>query len=398
MRQLLSKVRKSQATPGKPTKSEVDRDEPTLEKAENLLAEVGNKRSSDPRVAISRAEIQELKGNTNSAIDAYLEAIRRGERDLPIVRRVLQLLNETGRFNEAQLVLARIQDQSLMSSEMQRIASEISFRNDDLARALELAEQTVADGSKNFGDYLWLGQMRFANGRRDEAEEPFLKAVELAPDQPSAVVGLVAYYVQNNKLAKAAEVVTNRAEKVFSSENNPVALAECYELIGLTEKASELYLQSLGQSTEKLDAQSLADSKADSSVLRQIASFLIRVNRRREAEIYLEALTKPDRKKSSPIDSSWANNLLGFMLASDTDPEKRQRGLDMVGATNLAGLDTQSVEDLQAKARVLAIQKTPAQRQQAIRTLEELVRRNPSASDLLLLAQLNELENNWETG
>ena len=160
-----------------------------------LLAEVGSKRSSDPRLAIGEAEIQELKGNTNGAIDAYLEAIRRGERDLSVVRRVLQLLNETERYNEAQLVLGRIQDQSLMSSEMQRIASEISFRNDDLTRALELAEQAVADGSKNYSDYLWLGQMRFANGRRDEAEESFVKAVELAPEQPAAVVGLVTYYV-----------------------------------------------------------------------------------------------------------------------------------------------------------------------------------------------------------
>ena len=48
------------------------------------------------------------------------------------------------------------------------------------------------------------------------------------------------------------------------------------------------------------------------------------------------------------------------MLASDTDPERRQRGLEMVGATaNLAGLDAQSIDDLRNKARVLAIQKSP---------------------------------------
>ncbi len=372
-----------------------------LEEAGNRLTVVATKRSADPRVAVGEAEIQEIKGNTNEAIDRYFEAIRLGERDLQVIRRVLQLLSNAKRYSEAQGVLARIQDQT-MSSEMQRIASEISYRNDDLTRARELAEKTVADGSTDFRDHLWLGQMRFASGDFDKAEEPFLKAVELAPEDPTAIVGLVSYYVESRQLPKASEVVTNRAEKVFSVEKNPIALAECYELIGLIDKARTIYQGLLGGVVDKPDAQNLASSPVKSDDLRRLASFHLRLNRRTEAEPYLRAIIERGKaQQSGRTDDSnvvWAKSLMSVILGSD--PSRASQALELVGlsadaSANLASLDTQSPDDLRAKARALAVQKNPELRKQAFSFFQELAKRSPTGPDLLLLAQMYEIDNDW---
>jgi tetratricopeptide (TPR) repeat protein len=138
---------------------------------------------------------------------------------------------------------------------------------------------------------------------------------------------------------------------------------------------------------------------ADSTLLRNYAAHLMRLNRRREAEPMLETLIQ--RESRSPEDASWARTLLGVILSTDLDPERSRRALDLIGlggnaSFNVASLSTMSTPDLRSKARVLAVQRDKTRRDQAVKILEAILEREPSsAEDLALLAQMKELDGNW---
>lgn len=370
----------------------------TIDRARALLADLSNKRPSDPRVALGEAEVNELMGNTTAAIGRYLKAVQLGERDPDVIRRTLQLLAGANRYAEARQVLGRLQDRTGISPELQRLESEILFRTQDYIQALRIAQKTVDDGSTDYQDHIWLGQLLWSMGRRADAEAPFRKAVELGGEEPVPVVMLTQYYAQAGQLPKAVEVV-NRAEKIFSAEKAPLALAQCYETVGLFDKARAVYLEAMGlEGQEEPDPKALA--AVDSEILRNYAGYLLRRNRRREVEPYLQALM--NRKGLSAEDQLWSKTILSLILATDVDQGRSRRALELMGLgegadANLAGLDTEPLADLRAKARVLSVQRDENYRRQAVQILEEVIRRDPAGSgdDTLLLARIHELDGDW---
>lgn len=371
-RQIIAKARGERSTELRPARA--------------LLAEVATRRPTWARVPLAEGEIDELQGNINAAIAHYLRAIDLGERDVRVTRHVLQLLSDQGRHEEANLVLSRLQDRSINSAEIRRLASEVSFRNHDYTRALELAEKAVAAGSSDYRDHVWLGQMRWLLGRRAEAEPPLRRAIELAGDDPSPTIALVHYLIASGKPAEADRAVAEAAGR-DSAPKEPMALARCYEAIGRMEEAGALY-----QRAAEADP-------GDIATLRGLAAFLVRQGRSREAEPHLERLI--GLKSRSPEDADWARRLLAMVLTTDADPGRARRALEIVGLGDEpedrpASPAAEPVEDLRLKARVLAARRDDRQRREATRLLEEIVRRDPvDAGDLLLLAQLHEFQGDW---
>jgi tetratricopeptide (TPR) repeat protein len=358
-----------------------------LRQARVRLTEIGSQRPNWSRIPRALGQIDEFEENFGAAIDHYQTALNQGDRDLALVRRLLALMSQERRYGEAKAVLSRIQSQSNLTGDLQRVASELFFRTQDPEQALAYAEKAVADGSTDYLDYLWLSQIRYAMGRRADAEQPLRKAIELAPDNPAPYVALVQYLDLMGQLSQAEQVVA-QVEKRFPADKDPITLAQCYETIGQGDKARELYQQALARDPENIKLQ------------RSYAGHLVGQNRRKDAEAILDQIIE---KSTDDDDKKWARNLLLIILASDPDPARVNRSLEIAGlldenATSPARLRELNVEDLRAKAKVLAVQQDPRRRQQAVTVLEEIVRRDPISSgrDLLLLAQLDEVDNRWE--
>src|SRR5262249_19162747 len=76
-------------------------DKAVAAEARTLLTDVGAKRPAWARVPLAMAQTYELEGNADKAIEQYRKAIDLGERQLPVVRRVVEMMVERGRYVDA---------------------------------------------------------------------------------------------------------------------------------------------------------------------------------------------------------------------------------------------------------------------------------------------------------
>src|SRR5262249_32704874 len=151
--------------------------EVSLDEARVLLDAVAARRPSWPAVLLAKADLEVLKGRLDQAIAHYQEAINLGERSPRVVRQLVQLLYQRQRYQDADQEIRKLQRRATLSAEWQRLAADISLRNQDPARAVQMALSAVSSESKDYRDYLWLGQVLAASGRQaDEAEEKLRRA------------------------------------------------------------------------------------------------------------------------------------------------------------------------------------------------------------------------------
>ncbi len=357
----------------------------TLDEARDLLALITARRPAWPRGPVCEGEISELKGDAQAAVRAYQRAVELGERNPLVIRRAVQLLFEHRRFLEADQLIQKLPEQAVLSADLRRLTAEISLRMNDYGRALSLAQKAVADQSKDYRDYVWLGQVLWAADRGAEAEPVLRRAVELAGNVPDAWVALIQYLARTGQQEKA-EAALREARDKLRREQAPLALAQCYEAVNRPDQALELYRTALAAHPE------------DIATLRGVASFYLRQGRADDARPHLEKTIA--LRVKSPEDAAWARRILAIVYATSDDYQRSHQALAILGILDDAGRSDpradESPEDLRAKAMVLAAQKTRVQRRAAIRLLEHLGSRQPlNPDDQFLLAQLYESVEDW---
>ena len=333
------------------------------------------------RVPLLTAEIHDAQGKPDAAIPDYLRAIELGERAPNTIRRTVQLLRERGRFVEADQTIRRLQDQqSPFSSELTRMASEVSVRLEEFDRALEFAEETAAS-SDNHRDHMWLGQILENLDRHEEAEAALRQAKSLNSGAPEVWIALI-HFLQRQKRTEAVEQELAQMETHLNPEDAPMAMAQLYDSLNRLEEAEQRYQEAAKQSPE------------NPAVLRAIADFYVRHGAAKKSEPYLNQLTTGPLEVSE-ADRAWANRNLAILVAGDAGYQNYQRSVKMLDQ-NLESASA-SIDDRRAKAYVLSTQPTKKTHREAIKILNELLEEStqPNPNDQLLLANLYLADGNW---
>jgi tetratricopeptide (TPR) repeat protein len=362
------------------------KDKKDLDEATALLAEVSQRRPNWPRIPLAQAQIRELRGNVEAAIALYQRAVLLGEQKPAVIRHVVQLLSGRGRFLEADKMIQTLKEQNVPLGELNRVAAEVALWKQDTGLALQMAQSAVSADSKDYRDQIWLGQMRWAAGKNTDAEAAFRKAIALAEQAPEGWLALAQFLTRTGDKGKAEELVA-QAQKKLKGDKALLALAQCHELIGQEQRAKELY--------EK----ALSAQRDDTAALRQIAYFHLRRNQPAEAKKYLERLV--DLKSGSPQEKAQARRTLALVLASSGDYQQSKKALELLGFIDELAKDKEfpakeDPVDQRAKLAVLARQKNPVQRREAVAILEDLLRRQLLTPDeRFLLAQLYQSQGNW---
>ncbi len=362
-----------------------------LDDARTYLDRVAVQRPAWAPVVVAKAELEEVKGNVEQAIALYRRAIELGDHTPRVSRQLVQLLYKRQRYDEAEKEIARLQREVQNAPELQRLAADISLRNQDLDRAITLAKQAVSTDSKDYRDHLWLGQMLAAGTPGSaEAERELRRAVELAEQVPETWVALVQFLVRDERTADA-ETVLNQARTKLPPAHAPLALAQCYEALGHNDQAEAQY------------AAALTGQASDVGTIRSAVSFYLRVGRLKEAEPHLRKVI--DRKLTvAAADVVWARQGLGLVLAAGGDHARLNEALELVGL----GFDGKgevidklkpgevTVDDRRAQARVLAAYRTGRFRTKAIAILEDLDKRQALVpDDQFILTQLYDAGGAW---
>ncbi len=349
-----------------------------LDEARRLLTEVSGRRPGWSRVAVCEGEIAALAGDKSSAIARFQKAVEQGERGPALLGRLIGLLSEQRRYDEAGRALRLLPEQGPALGGLRRVAAEVSWHTGDHDRALALAQKAVADDGKDYRDHVWLAQMLWAARRHDEADAHFRRAVELAPAAPAPWVARVQFLARTGKQDRAAALIEDARGKI-APDQAALALAQCHEAVGQVKEAKELY------------DKALASRPQDVAVLRGLVLFQLRLGELREAEPLLQTIIRLTIR--APEDAAWARRMLALVLALQDDYQKSRRALEVLGLLDKedAPSGADGVDELRARALVLAVQRSRAKRLRAIRLIEDAIGRQPPApEDLFLLAQLYE--------
>ena len=350
-----------------------------LDQAAKDLAEVAERRPGWSRVLVAEAEICDLQGRPEGALEKYQQAVNLGERRPAVVRRLVDLLYDRQRFVEADRVIRDVQQGASLPEGLDRLGVEAALRAQNPERALALARQAAADRPTDYRSHLWLGLGLWAAGRRAEAESSLRQAVGLADAAPEPRVALVQFLAGTGRPADA-EAAVREAEGKLPRDRAALPLAQCWEAIDRPDRAEPYYLAALAANP---------DSPA---VLRAVAWFYLRGGQVGKAEPYLMRLADATGKAPA-ADVAWARRNLAMARAAGGDYRRFHEALDLLDRNRqLSGGDT--IDDRRARAMVLATR--PSSRADATEVLEELGRRQLlTAEDQYILAQLYEDRGKW---
>jgi tetratricopeptide (TPR) repeat protein len=351
-------------------------DASALPAARRQLAEIASRRPNWSRRLVLEGEIAELEGRTDLALENYQKAIDRGERSKRVIRRAVQFLANRRRTEEARQLLQKVIEQSSAGvGDLNRMLVEVSLSdNDSKQQSLEMVRAAVSPESKEYRDFLWLGQVLSSLGEKKEAETAIRKALSLRQTAPECWTALVVLLADSGRKDEARAEL-DRSQRVLPEALRPSVLGPCREALGEAQGAEAVYLDALKTRPN------------DPAAQHAVAAFYVRVGEQAKAEKLMRSLAATEGP-----DACWARRTLALSLAVTADYQKTREALELLDK-NLKSAWT-SPEDQRARAMVLAMR--PGDRKDAIGALEEsFVRVKPTPPEEFLLAQLYESDRNW---
>jgi tetratricopeptide (TPR) repeat protein len=366
-----------------------------LVEARRDLRQAAIRRPSSSHAPLALAEVEELSGNHEAAVQHYLHAIQDlGDRDPAAVNRALQVLIANDHRPEAAHVVQKLVEEGMpLSGELQRTAARVSLATGNPGQALQFVQGTLSEESKSPEDLMLLGQILWKNVK--DAEPVLRRAVALAPADPRTHKALI-YYLASMGKRKEAEAVLGDVERTLSVDKATLVLAQGYSRLGLGEKEPQARAKLVDHSAA-LYQKALAAHPDDLSVLQAAAAFYLLNNRVTDARLLLDKIISHG---GTSTEAAWARRAEATITAMEGDRGPAlKKALEILGLADSAGtseLASAAPDDLRTKAKILALQPNQAQRHEAIKILEEMARRNvANPDDLFLLAQIYDADGDW---
>jgi tetratricopeptide (TPR) repeat protein len=342
-------------------------DAKSLADARRLIDEAATQRPGWSRIYAVKGEIEDIEQKFEQAIDNYQKAIDLGDNNPFLVRRLIQLLSSSNRFQEANALLRSIESRGPLTTDLAKMASALSVKLNDPSRAVAKAREAVNSAPEDYANHLWLGHVLVVAGNQQEAGEHFQRAVELAKTEPTPWIAWVSYLAKTGQ-AERAEQAVDEARKNIAGDQVLFALAQCYEAIGKKEQAEQQYVAALQKRHNDL------------SVIQKVVAYYRRTGQRDKSRHYLETLFGPDVSKDV---KQWARRTLAIDLTTNKRYPDFKKAIDLL-EDNLRE-NPQSVADLRLKA---VLQLTwGGNRDKAIKVFEEVDQQDRlTTSERFLLA------------
>lgn len=340
------------------------------------------------------AAIHDGRGDLDKAAEDYLAAVEMGVRVPAVCQRAVLVLYQRQRYEDAFNLLRRLEaERPEAMSELGTVGSELRLRQNDLAGALAAARNTAKD-SRRPEDHVWLGQMLATSavaaqqaGRKEEAgallkeaEGALRKGVELDRNQPASWVTLVRFLALTGKAAEAQGALSE-AEQQLKGDEHLLGRAACYIAVGRLDDAEKCYRDAI------------AARPKDAVVLRTAGEFFLARGKTADSEQTLKDMLALDELAES--DRLWVRRMQAVAMQQRGGQANLLAALALVEENLLA--DSASLQDQRLKAILLSSHPGRPERQQAARSLENLLRGQVSAvnADRLLLANVYESLGDW---
>lgn len=340
-----------------------------------LLADLERRLPNSPRIRILRGRVLEIQGEPRQAINAYQEAIRLGMQTVSGYERLISLLGNEKRFDEAGTYLAKAKQRGLSSKKLATLEIAVAAGAGQLDDAEGFARSVAAQDAENALAQLNYARLLAANEKPEEAKAAFQEAIRRAPADLRTYLSLFSFYVGTKDNDQARQTLQELKENVDLPGGQLAAvLADSYERLGDVEKADAAYREAQG-----LDPENGANGI-------RLADFLTRHGNSDEAETILR------RIMVEHPGSNAARYRLADILVARGGREEWEEAFQLLeqsgGDENVSNLDRR----LQA---LLLIRRAGRENlKDATEILEALVLdiEEPADADRLLLAQVYEAD------
>jgi Tfp pilus assembly protein PilF len=375
----LAELEQQGSAPGKDPPAAV---QPLLEQARNLLIEAEAERPGWGKVHVLFADLESLRGDRPAAIDRLRRAVAASQINPNVVRRLVALLYAENRLEEAQAAMAVLGDDGTQG--LERISAEVELRAGKFDEAVALAEQSVAGGTENHEDLLWLGQLLARSGKVERAGEILKRATEVAADNPETWLAVFNYRLATGD-AESALAALEQAAALMPEPRRQLALAQGYRMLGRIREAGLLIEQTARQWPDDLD------------VSRALAGHQIGKGLGREARQTLERILAAGDGPRQAAGKAWARRMLAELEAATGGYREFQRALELLRGNSEPGVSV-TAEDLALEIVLLAKRPEPASWRRAVALLDQLAKRQPlSSEERLMRAQLRDKLGDWNT-
>jgi tetratricopeptide (TPR) repeat protein len=367
----------------------------SLEEAAAHLERVRVLRPKWPALFLARAQIERLAGRDDGAIHNLRLARENGESSPAVVRELVELLANAGRYDEADAELKNLRSSLLVHSDLGRIAASVAAQRKDTERARKLFELNRGnEGEGDFRQLLWDGRMLAQTNQPKEAEEKLRAALKAAPREAEPYVALVQFLVRQ-KRNDEAEPILEQARKTLAADDLELTLGHCHDLLGQKEKARKCY------------ETALQGHRQSAAVVRRVAGFYLNSSLLSATEPLLREIVDKRVRNASTDDVNWARWHLALVLAGGNDYRRFHEALALVGLklddkgkllVDAARQRADSSEQRRFQARVLASQAGQQSfRKYAVELFEELDRNKAlPPEDRFILSMLYEADNDWD--
>jgi tetratricopeptide (TPR) repeat protein len=373
-----------------PPNKEVAKD--ALLRARRHLAEAAKLRPSWSRPPALLAEIDTFEGRKEEALNNYRQAVRLGDRRPAVLRQYMRSLADARLFAEDKQLISQIadqQEQNLLDADLGKAAASMLFTAEGPGSALALARKAVPSNSKDYRDYLWLGQLITAAGAKgadpgwkQEAEQAFTRARDLKPKE--AVTWLALYnFLRETEQKQKADAVLAQSQKTLEKADAATVLAMAREMAGDREGAEKQFLAAVQA------------RQVGALELQNLAMFYLRHSQVARAEPYLQRLLSPlstTDKAAAEGRAPWVRRSLALAYAAHGNYQDFKKALGILDENKKAPGETD--DDRRARAAILAM--WAEHRKEAIELLKQLGSRQPlTEEEKWLLGRLYDADESW---
>lgn len=373
-----------------------------LERIDELVKAAETERRDWHELHLLRAELAMMRGQADVALEHYQAASRLGRPHPAAIVQHVQLLVQRGRFAEAKIVVERLPEATRQQL-LGQLYAEILFQTGAVSEAMDSAQFVIDRDPDSAVKQLWYGQLMaraaesnaLDEAQRGEADtkagEALRRAVDLGPGIQQAWLALVSYHVYHKDQANAEQAL-REAQLALSSEQLPVVLAKCYELMGRAFDAENLYRTAYEADTDNV------------VMARQLATFYLGPNNRlkrseriAKATPLLNQILKAGAEgELEPNDPSllWARRASAKLLADTKDYQNLLKAAKLLASNSNDG--QLPIKDRLQMAQILAPRPEPISRLKAVALLEEAKEFNRlSLSAELILGNLYFMMGDW---
>jgi len=337
-----------------------------------LIQQIEEVRPEWAYLYVLRGALSEQMKEPNKAIKAYQSAVGLSVDDIRVFERLIELLYQEGKFEDAETYIARLGQVSNRSNRIASVALRLSERNQ--SNTLDIARLGTEARPLDPQAWIWYAKVIERTSRTmgpqdrqasvDQAERYLVRARQLAPDQCESVRALFQHYALTGQTPELELLVQSvEADRVITPEHDRLStLGNMF-----------LYMNKLDQAADCYNKAITAGGDAGRNGLLK-AEAMVRSGKQSEAIEYLTQLAK-DKPETREVRQS-----LAMLLANRSTPADWRQIDDVLTAPPFGN----SIEDRLVYAKLLMTRRSYADLEKAREKLQGVTGvRGDSASEVL---------------